>query len=64
MARKTISPALPHDPEAAANYWRQRAGRAEEEVVQLRAVLKQKEAIEAGKPVPMIVRARKPKLRY
>ena len=45
-------------------FWRERALKLEEENAQLRAALKRKEAVEAGKPVPTIVRARRPSKRW
>jgi hypothetical protein len=64
MARKTTTPALPSDPQAPANYWRQRAEKLEQKNAHLRAALKRKQAVEAGKPVLVIVRARRPKQRW
>jgi hypothetical protein len=54
----------PEEPEAAARFWRNRATKLEAEVDELKAALARKEAFEAGKPVPSIVRARKPKSRW
>jgi hypothetical protein len=62
MAREIFFP--PEDPEAAVRFWRARATKLEAEVAELKAALARKEAYEAGKPVPSIVRARKPKPRW
>jgi hypothetical protein len=48
----------------AARYWRDRATKLEQQVAELKAALARKEAIEVGKPVPSIVRARRPSKRW
>jgi hypothetical protein len=42
----------------------QRLRRQEEEIARLRAIVKRKESVEVGQPVPSIAKARKPRPKY
>jgi hypothetical protein len=64
MAHKTTFEFPPEEPDAAARYWREKATKLEQQVAELKAALARKEAFEAGKPVPPIVRAQRPSKRW
>jgi hypothetical protein len=64
MPRKPETYFIPDEPEAAARFWRARATELERQAAELKAALARKTAIEEGRPVPPVVRARPPKRRW